>query len=78
MILYSAGWLFYCCFGVALVSLLLLFFFLVGVTCDVLHTSELNSEHGKRSRHAVGTARRQTNMVTLKWDGCRDGSLHDD
>lgn len=75
MILYSAGWLFYCCFGVVLVSL---FFCLAGVTCDVLRTSEFNSEHGKRSRHAAGTARRQTNIVTLKWDGCRDGSLHDD
>lgn len=66
--------LFWGCVGFVAVA----FFFLVGVTCDVLHTSKLNSEHGKRSNHAVGTARRQTNMVTLKWDGCRDGSLHDD
>lgn len=75
MILYSPGWLFYCCFGVVLVSLL---FFLAGVACDVLHTSEFNSENGKRLRHAVGTAWRQTNVVNLKWGGCRDGSLHDD
>lgn len=60
------------------VGFVAVFFFLAGVTCDVLRTSELNSENGKRSRHAVGTAWRQTNMVSLKWGGCRDGSLHDD